>query len=212
MYEVLWLEVSCLVCNDVCLSINFRLCLKNYGIHVNIRDYYFTWGFLNITIFFKRNGIFSRKWLKESLKSFAKIDVNGGMNRSSSSKVKKKWYLQTVLRQPNLMHILLPEIENKLPKLQTEIVEIHTFRAGKRCIESKEKSAGYLSKKSNQEASSKILPRLFIQKLAWNAWILKQNLMHLSILFYTLLFRINWSSWSWINTTHDKQTGIIKRC
>lgn len=89
------------------------------------------------------------------------------------------------------MHILLPEIENKLPKLQTEIVEIHIFRAGKRCIENKEKSAGYLNKKSNQEASSKILPRLFIQKLAWNAWILKQNLMHLSILFYTLLFRIN---------------------
>ncbi|EIE89191.1 hypothetical protein RO3G_13902 [Rhizopus delemar RA 99-880] len=44
------------------------------------------------------------------------------------------------------LNILLPEVENKLAKLQTEIAEIDILRAGKRWIENNEKSAGYLKR------------------------------------------------------------------
>jgi hypothetical protein len=37
----------------------------------------------------QKKWIFSRKWLKKSPKTFAEIDVNGEMNKSSSSKVRK---------------------------------------------------------------------------------------------------------------------------
>jgi hypothetical protein len=43
----------------------------------------------NIIILLKRNGIFPRKWLKNLLKAFAEIDVNGRMNRPSSSEVRE---------------------------------------------------------------------------------------------------------------------------
>ncbi|KAG1040676.1 hypothetical protein G6F43_012242 [Rhizopus delemar] len=47
---------------------------------------------------------------------------------------------------PTCLNILLPDVENKLAKLQTEIAEIDILRAGKRWIENNEKSAGYLKR------------------------------------------------------------------
>ncbi|KAG1440683.1 hypothetical protein G6F55_013431 [Rhizopus delemar] len=47
---------------------------------------------------------------------------------------------------PTCLNILLPEVENKLAKLQTEIAEIDILRTGKRWIENNEKSAGYLKR------------------------------------------------------------------
>ena len=44
------------------------------------------------------------------------------------------------------MNSLLPEVENKLAKLQTEIAEIDILRAGKRWIENNQKLAGYLKR------------------------------------------------------------------
>ncbi len=41
------------------------------------------------------------------------------------------------------MNSLLPEVENKLAKLQTEIAEIDILRANKRWIENNEKPVGY---------------------------------------------------------------------
>ncbi|KAG0755178.1 hypothetical protein G6F24_012006 [Rhizopus arrhizus] len=47
---------------------------------------------------------------------------------------------------PTCLNILLPEVENNLANLQTEIAEIDILRAGKRWIENNQKLAGYLKR------------------------------------------------------------------
>jgi hypothetical protein len=84
------------------------------------------------------------------------------------------------------LNSLLPEVENNLAKLQTEIAEIDILRAGKRWIENNEKPVGYLKRTAELRSIKRNITKLVQPEIGLKCLDIKAKLDATSSFYSTL--------------------------